>query len=398
MYSQIISAKSLYAMMTQEEHRNYHQGKDKETLLGEIQSMCVDKIYEGSYLFRLALMENLCTNAHSNGSIEYLCQNLLIRKLSANIMHCYRLKPTNRNLIVRQIKQLLDTQTPLCIMRKDVHHFFESVNPRNVLMSLRKDGRVTLQTLQLCEILMQQATNLGVEGVPRGLAISSALTEFLMHKFDYTFTKLQDILLYNRYVDDIIIIGTSRCNMAAVQDLVDDTLGAIGLKENKDKCYSLTYDDWLTENKFEYLGYTFSHFKKSVKVRIAEKKMKRIKTRITLAFKDFVKTGDEQMLFDRMQFLACVSYVKSNSLHKVKVGLPANYSAATDSDSFNEIDIYYQNILHCKNGTFGHTLQSSLSAMYRRKLKRISFAHCYEYRIRRKFSGTRIHKLKDCWR
>lgn len=398
MYSQIISAQSLYAVMTQEEHRNYCHGKDKETLLGEILSTCVDKIYDGSYSFSLALQDDLCINAHPYGSIEHLCQDLLIRKLSANIMHSYRLKPTNRNLIVRQIKQMLDTKTPVCIMRKDVRHFFESVNPNQIMTKLRKDGRVTCQTIQLCESLMCQATNLGAVGVPRGLALSSALTEFLMHKFDHTFTKLPDTLLYNRYVDDIIMISTCRCDLDAVQMLVDESLQTVGLEENKDKSYSLPYAEWLAGKGFEYLGYTFVHTDNGVKVRIAEKKLKRIKTRITLAFKDFVKTGDEQMLFDRMQFLSCVSYVKSSSLRKVKVGLPANYSATTGCDSFKEIDNYYQNILHCKNGAFGHKLQTSLSPGFRDKLERISFVHCYEFRIRRKFSGARMHKLKDCWR
>lgn len=398
MYSQIISAQTLYAVMTQEEHRNYCHGKDKDTLLGEIQSTCVDKIYDGSFSFSLAVHDDLCINDFPYGSIEHLCQDLLIRKLSANIMHSYRLKPTNRNLIVRQIKQLLDTQTPLCIIRKDVRHFFESVNPNQILTNLRKDGRVTSQTIRLCDILMRQASGLGTIGVPRGLAISSALTEFLMHKFDHTFTKLPDTLLYNRYVDDIVMINTSRCNMDAVQVLFEDSLTAMGLEENKDKGCSLSNAEWLAGLGFEYLGYTFTHTDNEIKVRIADKKLKRIKTRISLAFKDFVKTGDEQMLFDRMQFLSCISYVKSSSLRKVKVGLPANYSATTDSDSFKEIDIYYQNILHCKNGTFGHNLQLALSALYRDKLKRISFAHCYESRIRRKFSGARIHKLKDCWR
>ncbi|MDO4212081.1 MAG: antiviral reverse transcriptase Drt3a, partial [Bacteroidales bacterium] len=321
----------------------------------------------------MALHDELCSNAHPYGSVEYLCQDLLIRKLSVNIMHSYRIKPTNRNLIVRQIKQLLGTETPLCIMRKDVRHFFESVNPAEVLIKMRKDGRVGCKTIQLCETLLRCATNLGAVGVPRGLAISSALTEFLMHKFDHTFTKLPDTLLYNRYVDDIIMISTNRCDMDAVQRLVDESLGTVGLIENKDKCYSLTYEEWTSGMEFEYLGYSFAFADNEIKVKIADKKLKRIKTRITRAFKDFVKTGDEQMLFDRMQFLACISYVKSSSLNKVKVGLPANYSATTGCDSFKEIDCYYQNILHCKNGAFGHKLQTSLSTLYRDKLKLICF-------------------------
>lgn len=397
MYSQIISAQSLFAVMTQKEHRNYCHGKDKETMLVEIQKVCVDKIYDGSYHFNLTFNEEFCTNAHPSGSIEYLCQDLLIRKLSVNILRSYRLKPTNRKLVISQIKQLLDTETHLCIIRKDVRHFFESVDPNIVLLNMRKDGRVTLQTIQLCDMLMQCAAKLGVRGVPIGLSISSALSELLMHRFDYTFTKLPDTLLYSRYVDDIIMISTRNCDIEAVQKLVDESLCAIGLEENEDKRCTLTCEDWNKGVEFEYLGYSFVRNGKRVKISISEKKLKKIKTRITLAFKDFVKTGDERMLFDRMQFLSCVSCVSSSSLNLVRVGLPANYSATTDSDSFKIIDIYYMNILHCKNGSFGHDLQTKLSALYKDKLNRISFVHCYEHRIRRKFSVTRIHDLNRCW-
>lgn len=71
--------------------------------LEEIQSSCVDKIYNGGYRLKLKYGNNLCTNAHPCGSIEHLCQDLLIRKLSVNIMHSYKLKSMNRNLIVRQL-------------------------------------------------------------------------------------------------------------------------------------------------------------------------------------------------------------------------------------------------------------------------------------------------------
>lgn len=398
MYSQIVSAKALYDVMSQEEHRNYCNGKDKEIVLAEIQSICIDKIYNNVFRFNLTLQDELCINAHSKGSMEYLCQDLLIRKLSANIMRTYRLKTSNRNLIVRQITQLLKSKTPLCIMRKDVRHFFESVDPKSVLKKLRRDGRLALQTIVLCEALIKEAESIGAIGVPRGLAISSALTEFLMHKFDYTFTKLPDTLLYNRYVDDIIMISTCRCDTNQVQILVDESLEILALEENREKRYTLTYEEWLSGKKFEYLGYSFQYLEKGVNVNIAENKLNRIKTRITKAFKDFVKTGDEQMLFDRMQFLACISYVKSSSLRKVMIGLPANYSATTNVESFKEIDKYYHNILYCKSGAFGHNLQAKLTPIYKDKLNRISFAHCYNSRIKRKFSGARIHKLKNCWK
>lgn len=397
MYSQIISAQSLYAVMTQKEHRNYCHGLDKDKLLNEIQRICVDRVYDGGYRFCFTVQGGMCTNALPSGSIERLCQDLLIRKMSINILRSYRLKPSNRNLVIRQIKQYLDSQIPLCIMRKDVHHFFETINPQDVLLKLSRDGRVALQTIQLSQMLLNEAASKGVLGMPRGLAISSSLTEFLMHRFDYTFTKVPGVLFYKRYVDDIIIIGTDSCNMNYVQELVNSSLAALNLEENKDKRYSLTGEDWLSGRDFEYLGYNFS-YNKRLKVRIAEKKLNKIKTRITLAFKDFVKTGDERMLFDRIQFLACASYIQSSSLYKIKIGVPINYSAVTNSDSFKAIDKYYQNVLHCKNGLFGRELQAKLTSVYRIKLSKISFAHCYEYHIKRKFSVAQMNKIKNCWR
>lgn len=398
MYSQIISAKTLYALMTQQEHRTYCRGKNKEYMIDAIQNICVNKIYDDSYHFNLARQGNLCINAHPYGAIEHLCQDLLIRKLSKNIMHTYGLKTTNRNLVILQIKQLLESNIPLCIMRKDVRNFFENVSTTMILSELKKEGRITLQTIQLCEALLTETDSKGVKGVPRGLAISSAMTEFLMRKFDHTFTKIPDILLYNRYVDDIILINTNQCSISEIQDLVDDSLGVIKLQENTDKKNSLTNQDWIDGKKFEYLGYSFQYSNKSPTVCIANKKLNRIKTKITKAFKDFIKTGDEKLLFDRMQFLACISYIKNSSLRKIKVGLPANYSFVTTDESFKKIDIYYQRILHSKRGNFGKNLQKRLTETYKDKLSRISFVHCYKGQIKRRFSATRMHQLKNCWR
>lgn len=399
MYSQIISAESLYALMTQKERRHCSIiGRSKEEVISDIQTRCVDKVYDNSYSFKLTMRGNLCINAHPIESVEHLCQDLLVRKLSANVMRTYRLKPTNRNLIIRQIKQLLESGMPVCIMRKDVRHFYESVDPEIILSELRKNGRVTLQTLQLCKELIAAVKAQGVNGMPRGLAISSAMTEFLMRKFDHAFIKLPEMLLYSRYVDDIILICTSHCDISKVQTIVDESLSAVNLQENKEKQYSLKSENWLRGDKFEFLGYSFQYLDKKVSVCIADKKLNRIKTKISRAFKDFTKTGDEQMLYDRMQFLACISYVKSSSLRKIKVGLPANYSATSSNESFKQIDKYYQNILHCRSASFGGDLQKKLSSFYREKLKRISFSHCYDYHIKRKFSIIRIRKLKDCWR
>ena len=386
--------------MTQMEHRNYFNGVSNDVINASIQNICVDKIYAGTYDFRLKLENDVFMNAHPRKSVEYLCQNLLLRKLNKNILKAYRLRVVDRKKIICQIVQLCNCKLPIQVMRKDVHHFFDSVQPKQVLTLLEKDGIVEKQTLDLCEKILKQTTVLGAPGIPKGLSISSGLTEFYMRKFDYEFQRLEGMLLYCRFVDDIICVCTGNMDLNNLQEKFKDSLSRLHLTENYSKKITLSADSIKSGTGFVYLGYELKKEDKLI-VNIAEEKIKKLKTKIVVAFKQFIKDHNERLLLDRMRYLTCITTIKSSHLRDVWIGTPANYSAISiPSESLREIDTFYRSLLATKKGSFGRAFRAEMNArqILHHKLCVISFSDSFENKRKFKISPKRIHSINRCWK
>ena len=83
MYSQSFSPKSLYAYSTQSERRN--SGLKKETFIEAIGNELGSSIVDGTYQFRIKHDGELYLNGRARKDFDYLCQNLILRKLHDNI-------------------------------------------------------------------------------------------------------------------------------------------------------------------------------------------------------------------------------------------------------------------------------------------------------------------------
>jgi len=384
--------------MTQKEHRDYCSGLSKEDVLAQIQTICVDKVYDGTYTFNIKNIDGVFMNACRRNSMEYLCQNLLVRKLNQNIMRAYRLKVVDRRKIIDQLKQILQYEIPIQVLRKDVHHFFESVKPSKVIQLLRNDGRMTQQTQDLVEKLLLQTTDLGAQGLPRGLSISSGLSEFYMRKFDYEFIRHEGMLLYCRFVDDMLFVCTPHVKVEDIQLKVGKAFLRLDLIENTSKKQTLSSLDLEKEQTFDFLGYKFGKKKKGV-IGIAEAKLNKIKTRIVISFKQFINDKDGKLLVERMKYLTCMSSIESPALKNIQIGLPSNYVSLNEDKSLNDLDTFYRGLIACKNGKFGKDLQSifSTDAVLKRKLQSINFKNSFHKKRKVNFSASRIHQINECW-
>lgn len=392
----IITVESLWNVMTQKEHRDFCSMLSKEDALTQIKAICVDKVYDGTYTFNIKNVDGVFKNACSWNSMEYLCQNLLIRKLNQNIMRAYRLKVVDRRKIINQLRQILKYKIPIEVLRKDVHHFFESVKPSKVIELLKSDGRITQQTQELIEQLLSQTTGMGAQGLPRGLSISSSLSEFYMRKFDYEFIRYDGMLLYCRFVDDMLFVCTSYVNVEDIQQKVDNAFLRLDLIENTKKKQTLSSSDLEAGQTFDFLGYKFEGKRT---IGIADAKLNKIKTRIVISFKQYLKNKDGQLLVERMRYLSCVSSIENSALKNIRIGLPSNYVALNDDNSLNELDTFYRGLISCKKGTFGRDLQSLLSTdvALKRQLQSVNFKNSFFNRRKVNVTASRIHQINECW-
>lgn len=396
MYSQSFSPLNLYSCTTQAERRN--SGLGKEEFVQKVESCIGDSIDNGTFQFQIKTLGDLYLNGHPKKSIEYLCQDLVLRKLYNNIKRIYGVEQANRNLIVKQVVSLLKEESMKWVVRLDVHHFYESINRKILMERFIEDGRLTYQSIRLLEKLFLHPKIASEIGLPRGFSISSVMSELYMKYFDLEIRRMEGVFFYARFVDDMIVFCSNEAAQNNVWANVPKMLSEIDLNLNLDKSYK--WNNRQSAVKLTYLGYTFSAKEKNdIEVSIAEKKIDLIRTRITRSFVRFAKDGNFDKLKNRVKFLTGnFTLYNQSSLLPVKVGIYFNYNMTTDKTALYDLDKYYQRLLHCKNGKLGSKLDAKMSATQRALLSKYSFVFGFERHVNHHFTSAMLADITSCWR
>ena len=153
MYSQLFSPYNLYACAKQSERRN--SGLSKDDFVQKVESYVGNSINEGTYKFKIKVLYDLYLNNIPKGSIDSLCQDLVLRKLYNNIKRIYGVKQSNRNQIVKQMISLLKEESPKWVVRLDIKHFYESINRNRLMERFIEDGRLNFQSICLLRNLFK---------------------------------------------------------------------------------------------------------------------------------------------------------------------------------------------------------------------------------------------------
>lgn len=392
MYSQSFSPKSLYACTTQAERRN--SGLKKEDFIETIGNELSNTIVDSSYQFKIKHDCELYLNGRTKKDLDYLCQNLILRKLHKNIKAIYKVQQADRNNIVRQMKILLSENVDMWVVRLDVKHFYESINREKLLIKLVEDARLSYHSIRLLQSLFKDpAISLGT-GMPRGLGVSAAMSELYMKYFDLTLRRVEGVYYYARFVDDIIVFCSSERSKDMVWEKAQSDLNNLGLELNKEKSY--VWSPSLHGVDLIYLGYTFRKKGDKVEVSIADKKIKVIKTRLTKSFVRFSKDHNFDLLKMRIKFLTGnFTLYQADTLLPIKVGIFFNYKQATNTDSLNELDKYYQRLLHCRSGKLGSHI--ALTKTELKDLEKYSFRFGFEKHVNHHFTNDQMVMITNCW-
>jgi len=368
----------------------------------------------------------LLTSFPLHGKIVYrLIQTpdeLVVRKLQMNLKQCSPAALEGRSQIVRNLRLLLEEGVPYRVYRLDIRSFFESFDRQHVLHLVNSLCTLSPQSKLLIAALFKRHADLGGTGLPRGLALSAALSELLMRDFDRKVRWANDTFFFARYVDDIIIVTSAR-------EIVSDFLKNIqswlpcGLTLNHQKksivdtAGKVSKVDAPCINRllaFNYLGYKFDVsnptklvarnisdgklFRKVI-VDITEKKIKKIKTRIIRSLMDFLKTGDWPLLKDRIVFLTQNFSVYNPKAGGKKVaGIYFSYPLATlESPGLRNLDSFLRNAVLGKQGRIFARTSTLLTGKRRRELLGYSFVRGHTDRSFVHFSSQRISNIQKCW-
>ena len=355
------------------------------------------------------------TNAH--GKVQYSLSDLrdfLVAKLvNHELIKAYEIKLVDRDNISKQIAVFLQEKVDFTVYKFDVKDFYESINVQEIISKIKTDQLIPMQSIRLITDLF-----IDKESIPRGLPLSSTLSEIFMQDIDDKISNLLGVYHYIRYVDDMILFVHDKECMRAdyIKENVKSILEGKKLYLNDEKYNKIEIRKKDNSAKIdsppkilEYLGYKFTRTKDQLNIKIADKKISRFKRRIYYTIKDYCKTNDKQLLIDRLRFLSG-NYKINVGFGKVLAGIRCNYKLLTFNthkdqldhyhNQLSELDKYLHSILRSKELKIGESVDYNLHKdrlFNNPQIARISFLHGYDKTIVSNFDLTRISEIRKVW-
>jgi len=340
-------------------------------------------------------------------------EELIIKKVNDNIKRLFKVHHSDRHSIVKQVISLCKDTHPFSVIRIDIKEFYESTSLNKVVNYIISQGLLSRQSGSTLISFQQKMNDMNVDFLPRGICLSSTLSELAIRNFDKKIRKIENIYYYARFVDDIVIFCIEDPNKVLEQVKIE-----LKKLDEKYKLNDKTYvydsnNDKNEEIKIDYLGYLINAPKevnqdtdqhRKVTVMISPKKITKIKTRLQKSITSFGRDRNFKTLCNRIKFLAGNQYVIGDiNRTKLKSGIYYNYPLINNRSQIKELDIFYQNLFGSRHQPVKNAI-NLLENIDRKnntdlisKVKNISFNFGYEHKVVNNFSYKENMKIKACW-
>jgi hypothetical protein len=238
------------------------------------------------------------------------------KQLQSNLSRLYKIKPSDRRKVVRQVKDILSTSFNLMVVRTDISSFYESIDRSILVNDLDKDQLLSLASKSHVKcVLMKYAQASGqATGIPRGVGISAYLSELFMRTVDEHIRQIDGLTYYARYVDDIIAIfsPTAMDDRSGYLGKIADAVALRGLTLNQAKTKSGPVASG-TSFSFEYLGYDFTFAGGTCELELSSKKTNRYKKRLDAAFGAYSREARKDQKGAGRSLVARVKFMTGNT-------------------------------------------------------------------------------------
>ena len=348
-----------------------------------------------------------------------------MKQLQHNLRNTFKVCPANRRHILANVKVFLNSKIPVYIIRTDIDSFFESI-PQDKLKDLvLQESLLSPKSRSFVKGILNEYERIKSEdaslaslpkgyGVPRGVGISSYLSEIYLRGLDRELSSRREVLYYARYVDDIFIILSGLDSHKTLEDyykkiteLCDERFG-LKLKQPdaSSKCQLIDlYSKDSVDRYFSYLGYQLRlsrRGKKGIQCNFFMKKEKltRIKDGIKKAILHFdvlskynVKQAYKDLV-DSLDYLTGNVFLNGGK-SGVKVGLYYSNDLLSE-DGINSLDGLTK-FLHSRKVTPYSRLVGGgiLKARIERIFSQIDFKKCWGDKRFNRFSSKRIREIKS---
>ncbi|KXG87585.1 antiviral reverse transcriptase Drt3a [Agrobacterium bohemicum] len=320
----------------------------------------------------------------------------VIKQLQRNIHRIYGVKQANRHDLVCQLRDMLCSSFPFELVRTDISSFYESIDRKRLVEKLDRDQLLSPASKKYIKQVLDSYGKVSgtVTGVPRGVGISAYLAELYLRPVDKAIKAIPGLVLYCRFVDDIVAVFARPPAGTSLGSYKDRTIAIFddnSLTHNTTKTFEVAIAD-SNPKDFEYLGYSFSPKGGKLEIGPSAAKVDKYRTRMKAAFDAY---WQERPISPRIAYRELVGRIKfltgntrlSNSKSQAATGIYFNNSVVTDLSSFGQLD----NELKVHIGTLKST-------SLQKQLKKLKFTTGFEQRRYHNFSTRELQMIVRAWK
>jgi hypothetical protein len=318
---------------------------------------------------------------------------LSIKLLDRYIRRIYKVRQSDRNRIISQVKTLLKDSGDYAVLRLDIEKCYESMDFEKTIHKLNDDMILAPNCMRLLHSILEYCKTVGINGLPRGLAISPTLAELYLEPIDKFIKQFEGVVYYTRYVDDLFILVDKNIEQKLLDEL-KIKLSEITLSLNNS--VEKRYIGSSKNANFDYLGYSFkvspvNRNPNKVEVIISPAKLNKIKQKVAKSLSEYKLTTDIRLLQQRLNYLTVIKVIKKSKNGVLLGGIAYNYRYV--SDSFNclkALDGFLMKMINSPK--YGFT-PSNIAV-----LSKISFYGSVKHKKQGKFTRKKASLINKAWK
>jgi hypothetical protein len=368
---------------------------EKSSAIDELMGDISDRVHKPQ--FRLALTQKMGPQAKAVFCIDNTPETFfIVKQLQQNIKRIYSVKPASRYDLVSRVRDTVNTKFPFEIVRTDISSFYESIDRDQLSKKLDEDQLLSASSKRFIQQILNSYGSIAraPQGIPRGVGISAYLAELYLRPVDRQIMTMPGLVLYCRYVDDIVAIFSrppSGSRQGSYKDDILSVLSERGLAHNPSKTDELFIDPSRAQD-FDYLGYHFRIQSGKCQTSPSAAKVSRYEKRINASFDEYTRRAytssrrAHRELISRVKFLTGNTRLV-NSKSSAVTGIYYNNSLATDVSALARID----NVLATK-------IASLQSPSLRAELSKYTFAEGFFNRRFHNFNTQELQKIVKAWK
>lgn len=364
--------------------------------------------------FRSVAVAEAKIRGKSTYQVTDFAQILALRHINDNLRRITSAKQDHREFIVRCLIQILSEGIEFHVFKFDIKSFYESVDARQLVRRLQTDINCSGQSVRALASFLDCLRNIGVSGLPRGMAISATLSEYLLQEFDIRIREESDVRFYARFVDDVLVVCGAGADPLTFKARAKEALPA-GLQFNhksRDVHFG-KFDKRLAsadvEHSISYLGYELSisrvyrdrdsqRFLRDVRVDIADSKVKKLKSRIALSLYQFSRDHSYEDLRDRLRLMTSNFKFRDKHTRRTRVsGIHFSYPLvdADRSVALPALDKFLRNMIWSQAPR--NRLRPQITDQERQELSRTTFTSGFKTKRFYAFTEARLSHLIGVW-